>query len=131
MLLLNGVTFLLASLSACLCAVCLTLCRNLAVAVFGQADGNALHVRNWSELWTEEHLQKRLLEPLQGVSLAIIDGGSVAVLEFESDRVAARAQLICRAAAKAAEENMRQKSRTASPPWQPPPSDKSVSGRVS
>jgi hypothetical protein len=87
-----------------------------------QAVGTTLQIRNWSELWTQTHLQQRLLEPLGGLSLSLTDGGTIAVLQFESERTAQRAELICRAAAKTAEENLKRPSRTVSPPLTRQPS---------
>lgn len=71
------------------------------------ASGCNLEIRNWSALWTQEHLQKRLLEPLGGKSISITPQTNLAVLHFESEKTATRAELICRAAAAAAEKNMK------------------------
>jgi len=72
-----------------------------------QAAGCALEIRHWTGLWTTEHLQKRLLEPLGGIRLVVAPDLSLATLHFDSERTAARAELICRAAAAAAENNLR------------------------
>ena len=74
-----------------------------------------LEITNWSTLWTQEHLQKRLLEPLGGKGMEFSADTSVAYLNFENDRTAQRAELICRAAAAAAEKNLRANSGSASP----------------
>ena len=63
-----------------------------------------LEVSNWASLWTQEHLQKRLLEPLGGKTMTFSTDMTVAYLNFESERTAQRAELICRAAAAAAEK---------------------------
>jgi len=52
-------------------------------------------------------LEKRLLEPLGGNSLSISQDESMATLHFEGPRTAQRAELICRAAASAAEKNLK------------------------
>ena len=74
-------------------------------------------MRNWAELWTQTHLEQRLLKPLGGIRLTISESG-LAILDFESAKTAQRAELICRAAAKAATENLRNrpKSRSRTPP---------------
>ena len=63
-----------------------------------------LEVSNWASLWTQEHLQKRLLEPLGGKTMTFSTDMTVAYLNFENERTAQRAELICRAAAAAAEK---------------------------
>mmetsp|Transcript_24407 Transcript_24407/g.55017 ORF Transcript_24407/g.55017 Transcript_24407/m.55017 type:complete len:552 (-) Transcript_24407:141-1796(-) len=97
------------------------------------AVGASLHIRNWSNLWTQEHLQKRLLEPLGGTSLSLSPNQQIAYLNFENDRTAQRAELICRAAAAAAEKNMKAQiaSRSSSPLQRASYSANSSSGRPS
>lgn len=36
-------------------------------------SGESLHVRNWTELWTQVHLEQRLLKPLGGIRLTITE----------------------------------------------------------
>ena len=80
------------------------------------AAGKNLEITNWATLWTQDHLQKRLLEPLGGKSISFSSdlSMSMAYLHFENERTAQRAELICRAAAAAAEKNMRASSGSAS-----------------
>ena len=49
-----------------------------------QAAGTTLEIRNWTALWTVEHLQKRLLEPLGGTGLSVTDDAALATLHFDS-----------------------------------------------
>mmetsp|Transcript_47535 Transcript_47535/g.97176 ORF Transcript_47535/g.97176 Transcript_47535/m.97176 type:complete len:603 (+) Transcript_47535:387-2195(+) len=87
-----------------------------------QAVGATLQIRNWSTLWTQEHLQKRLLEPLGGQSISLVPQSNLATLHFDAEKTAQRAELICRAAAAAAEKNLKlqsqQSSRVQSPSLQ-------------
>ena len=47
------------------------------------AVGNDLEVRHWSTLWTREHLENRLLQPLGGLSLSISADQVLATLHFD------------------------------------------------
>ena len=47
------------------------------------AVGNDLEVRHWSTLWTREHLEHRLLQPLGGLSLSISADQVLATLHFD------------------------------------------------
>jgi hypothetical protein len=61
-----------------------------------KAVNNNLEIRNWSGLWTREHLEKRLLEPLEGVAISLSPDQCIATLHFDGPHTAQRAELICR-----------------------------------
>ena len=95
------------------------------------AVGKSLEITNWATLWTQEHLQKRLLEPLGGKSISFSSDLSMAYLHFDTERTSQRAELICRAAAAAAEKNMRATSGSATPPASTTPQENPISNSPS
>jgi len=69
-----------------------------------EVKGSALVIINWSTLWSQPQLKRRLLMPLGGKTLRVSPDGISASLEFGNEETAERALRICRLAEAQAEK---------------------------